>query len=202
MSESQTAAAVLIAEEDQLRAKWHRTLAALLAASPEVDELAALGAMTGDETEYGQAVTALAAAARATDASRAEREYAALFIGMTGGELTPYASFYLTGFLHEKPLARLRADLREIGVQRRDGVSEPEDHIAMLLETMAGLIVGDYGAPASLEDQRRFFEKHIQPWAPKFFADLEAAPSASLYMPIGALGRLFMAIETEGFGMA
>ncbi|MEM6491415.1 MAG: molecular chaperone TorD family protein, partial [Pseudomonadota bacterium] len=119
-----------------------------------------------------------------------------------GGELTPYASFYLTGFLHEKPLARLRADLREIGVQRSEGVSEPEDHIAMLLETMAGLIVGDYGDPASLEDQKRFFEKHIQTWAPKFFADLEAAPSASLYMPIGALGRLFMAIETEGFGMA
>lgn len=202
MSESQTAAAIEIAEEDALRAKWHRTLATLLARAPTDAQLSALGAMAGDETEYGRAVTALAAAARATDGAKADREYAALFIGVTSGELTPYGSFYLTGFLHEKPLARLRADLRALGVERDEDVPEPEDHIAMLLETMAGLISGAYGEPADLDAQKRFFDAHLKPWAPKFFADLEAAPSASLYMPIGALGRLFMAIEIEGFGMA
>ena len=202
MSESQTAEAIDIAEEDLLRAKWHRTLAALLARAPDSGQLAALGAMAGDDTDYGQAVTALAAAARAADAAAASREYDALFIGVTSGELTPYGSFYLTGFLHEKPLARLRSDLRALGVERSDDVPEPEDHIAMLLETMAGLISGAYGAPADLDAQKRFFDAHIKPWAPKFFTDLEAAPSASLYMPIGALGRLFMEIEIEGFGMA
>lgn len=202
MSESQTAAAVEIAEEDILRAKWHGTLAALLARAPDDEQLAALGAMTGDDTEYGRAVTALSAVARATNAAAAAREYDALFIGVTSGELTPYGSFYLTGFLHEKPLARLRADLRAFGVERSDDVSEPEDHIAMLLETMSGLITGVYGAPADLGAQKRFFDGHIKPWAPKFFTDLEAAPSASLYMPLGALGRLFIDIEIEGFGMA
>lgn len=202
MSTSQTPATVVVAEEDALRAKWHRTLAALLARAPDADRLAALGQMTGDDTEYGQAISALAAAARGADVAAARREYDALFIGVTSGELTPYGSYYMTGFLHEKPLARLRADLRAFGVERSADVSEPEDHIAMVLETMAGIIAGDYGEPASLDEQKRFFETHLQPWAPQFFADLEAAQSASLYMPVGALGRLFMAIEIEGFGMA
>ena len=47
----------------------------------------------------------------ATNAERVEREYFDLFIGLGRGELLPYGSYYLTGFLHERPLARLREDL-------------------------------------------------------------------------------------------
>ena len=188
-------------EEDALRAKWYSAIAALLARAPSAELLAELGRMEGDDTPFGQAVGALAAAARGSDATAAGREYDALFIGMTQGELTPYASYYLTGFLHEKPLARLRQDLAKLGVAKDESVVEPEDHIAMLLETMAGLITGAYGDALSIDDQRAFFDAHIGSWAPKFFSDLEAAEYAVLYMPVGALGRLLVAIEKDGFAM-
>jgi TorA maturation chaperone TorD len=67
---------------------------------------------------------------------------------------------------------------------------------------MAGLITGAFDEPASLETQREFFSRHIAPWAPRFFEDLQAAKAAVLYMPVGRIGRIFMAIEAEAFGMA
>ena len=112
----------------------------------------------------------------------------------------PYASFYLTGFLNERPLAALRTDLAALGVRRADANRDPEDHIAALCEAMAGLIEGDYG-PADLDTQRRFFDRHLAPWAPRFFADLERARASRLYVPIGTLGRLFMDIEATAFAM-
>ena len=84
---------------------------------------------------------------------------------------------------------------------RADTVKEPEDHIAALCEMMAGLITGAFGAPVDLAGQRRFFDSHLEPWAPLFFEDLEKARSARLYAPIGTLGRLFMAIEKTAFMM-
>ena len=132
----------------------------------------------------------------------AEREYSALFIGLARGELLPYASYYLTGFLQEKPLAELRGDLAALGIERADDVPEPEDHIATVCETMAGLIAGAFGKPASLQEQQRFFARHVGVWAPRFFEDLQGAKAAVLYMPVGRIGRVFMTIEAEAFGMA
>src|SRR3546814_14918156 len=92
-------------------------------------------------------------------------------------------------------MARLR-------IARTDDVKEPEDHIAALCEMMAGLITGSFGAPADLAEQRHFFDTHIGCWAPRFFEDLQAAQSAVLYMPVGTIGRLFLAVEAEAFDMA
>jgi TorA maturation chaperone TorD len=114
----------------------------------------------------------------------------------------PFASFYLTGFLHEKPLAKLRGAMAELGIAARDDVFEPEDHIAALAEMMAGLITGAFGAPADLPTQQRFFEDHIAGWAGRFFEDLEKAPSADFYKPVGALGRALVGIETQAYAMA
>ena len=114
----------------------------------------------------------------------------------------PYASFYLTGFLNEKPLAALRQDMVARGLERAANVFEPEDNIASLMEMMAGLIRGRFGAPASLADQKTFFGRHVGPWAGHFFADLEAARSSVLYASVGAVGRVFMEIEAEGFRMS
>lgn len=199
---SMAAQAQPISEEDQLRAGWYALLAQLLSREPSAEVLQMLHDLKGDDTELGQGIAALAAAARATTVEAARREYFDLFIGVGQGELVPYGSYYLTGFLHEKPLARLRDDMARLRIARADDVKEPEDHIAALCEMMAGLITGSFGAPADLAEQRRFFDTHIGCWAPRFFEDLQAAQSAVLYMPVGTIGRLFMAIEVQAFDMA
>lgn len=173
----------------------------MLARAPSAALLAQLVAIEGDASPLGRDFAALAAAARATSPAAAEDEYNALFIGLTQGELTPYASYYLTGFLHEKPLARLRDDMMRLGIRAADDVAEPEDHIGALCEMMAGLIEGRFGTPAALDEQRRFFERHLAPWARRFFDDLAAAKSARLYMPVGAIGRGLIDIEAEAFAM-
>jgi TorA maturation chaperone TorD len=122
-----------------------------------------------------------------------------LFIGLARGELLPYASYYMTGFLNEKPLALLRADMAAQGISRAPNVYEPEDNIASLLEMMAGMIEGRFGAPASLEVQQTFFNRHIAPWAGHFFTDLEGAKGSVFYAPLGVVGKIFMTIEREAF---
>jgi len=191
-----------IADEERLRADVYGLLAAILRAPASKALLDRLAALQGDDSEIGRALDALAAAAKRISVERAEREYHELFIGLGRGEVAPFGSFYLTGFLYEKPLAKLRQDMTEIGVARIETNKEPEDHIAALCEMMAGMILGAFGEPATLATQRRFFDEHIGSWAAKFFADLEKAPSAALYMPAGTLGRLFMIIESEAFQMA
>jgi TorA maturation chaperone TorD len=120
-----------------------------------------------------------------------------LFIGLGRGEVVPYGSWYATGFLMERPLAELRDDLREIGVERQPGVHEPEDHAGALCDTMALLISGD--PPAPLEAQQRFYARHLEPWLPRFFADLQRAASARFYRAVGRLGGHFVAVETQAF---
>ena len=137
---------------------------------------------------------------RAADVTKVEREYFNLFIGLGRGELLPYASYYLTGFLNERPLARLRDDLAAIGVERVEGNYEPEDHAATLCEIMAG-IRRRHASPAPEGAERRLFEKHMAPWIGRFFADLERAEAADFYRHVGALGRVFIEIETEAFAL-
>jgi TorA maturation chaperone TorD len=155
--------------------------------------------LAGNETDLGQAVEALASMARRTRPATIEREFNSLFIGLGRGELLPYASFYLTGFLNEKPLAILRRDMTEYGLSRAPNVYEPEDNIASLMEMMGAMIAGRFGPPASLERQRTFFNKHLAPWAGHFFADLERAKTAEFYVPVGTIGRAFIQIEVEAF---
>ncbi|MBK45776.1 MAG: molecular chaperone TorD [Roseovarius sp.] len=199
--EQQTAAPV-IAEEDRLRADLYDFLGAILARPADAELLRHCAALTGDESGLGQAIQALARVAAVSSPRAVESEFTALFIGLGRRELLPYASYYLTGFLNEKPLASLRRDMAARGMRRADNVYEPEDNIASLMEMMAGLIRGRFGAPASLADQKTFFGRHVGPWAGHFFADLEAARSSVLYASVGAVGRVFMEIEAEGFRMS
>jgi TorA maturation chaperone TorD len=111
----------------------------------------------------------------------------------------PYASYYLTGFLNERPLARLRDDLIALGIERVDGNHEPEDNAAMLCEIMAGVVGGRFPATAGTDQQ--MFETHVAPWLGRFFRDLENAAAADFYRHVGAIGRLFMDIETEAFAL-
>lgn len=190
-----------MSEEDRLRSHVYQFLATYLISRPDSDSLAAARSLTGDDTEFGRAFCALARMAEKISPSEAASEYDALFIGLGRGELLPYGSYYLTGFLNEKPLAKLRNDMRALGIARQDGVSEPEDHIGSLMEMMAGLITGRYGDPAGLDEQRAFFKSHIEPWAGHFFKDLEAAKLSRFYQPVGKIGRLFIEIERGAFAM-
>lgn len=190
-----------IGAEEFLRADLYGLLATLLATAPSADTLARAATLSGDGSDLGRAITALAAISSRTTEGAAEREYNALFIGLSRGELLPYASYYLTGFLNEKPLAVLRGHLAALGVEKAEGVFEPEDHMATLCATMSGLIRGDFGAPLALSEQNAFFNTHLAPWAGHFFSDLEAAKNAVLYAPVGSIGRAFMDIEIDAFRM-
>lgn len=194
-------AASLVDRETEIgRARGYALLAALLARPADAALLGRLGALGADGTRLGEALAALGAAARESRAEAVEREFHDLFIGLGRGELLPYASYYLTGFLHERPLAKVRADLAALGVERAEGVAEPEDHIATLCEVMAGLIEGSLGDGSPGQD-RRFFERHLRPWAERFFTDLEQAKAGHFYRAVGRLGREFIAIETEAFAL-
>jgi len=185
---------------DAARAQEYRLLATLLSAAPSEWLLDQLTRLSGDATPLGRAHAALAAAAAESDAAKVEREYFDLFVGLGRGEVLPYASYYLTGFLNERPLSRLRADLAALGIERVANNSEPEDHAAILCEIMAGFAGGRF--EASSDVQRAFFEKHVAPWMGRLFADIERAESATFYRAVGAFGRAFIEIETEAFTFA
>jgi TorA maturation chaperone TorD len=179
-----------------LRAQEYLLLATLLRAPIAPELLTRLTSISGDVSPLGMAHIALAEAARVTDAARVGREFFHLFVGVGRGELLPYASFYLTGFLNERPLARVREDLTKLGLERAEGNFDPEDHISTLLETMAVLAeAGD------LEAEAEFFARHLKPWAERFFADLRTAPSADFYRAVAVVGLTFMSIEQMAFGI-
>lgn len=184
---------------DLARSREYALLSALLARAPDADLLARLARLGGDASPLGLAHVSLGEAASNAETTAVEREYFNLFIGLGRGELLPYASYYLTGFLNERPLARLRDDLAVLGVERVEGNYEPEDHAATLCEIMAGLAGGTFPAPEGAE--RRLFEKHMAPWIGRFFADLERAEAANVYRHVGTVGRVFVEIEAEAFAL-
>jgi TorA maturation chaperone TorD len=160
-------------EIDAARAQEYALLATLLSRAPDKTLLSRIARLPGDTSPLGAAHAAVAEAARNADAANVEREYFALFVGLGRAELLPYGSYYLSGFLHDRPLARLRV--------------------------MAGLVGGRF--PAAPGSDRLLFEKHLAPWIGRFFADVERAKSAEFYRAVGALGRVFIDIETEAFAM-
>ena len=186
-------------EVDAARAQEYGLLSVLLARAPDQRLLERLAGLRSDASPLGLAHTTLADAASRTNAERVEREYFDLFIGLGRGELLPYGSYYLTGFLHERPLARLREHLARLGIERAAGRAEPEDHAGILCEVMAGLAGRRF--PASPGAARELFEQHLAPWIGRFFSDLEQAEAADFYRRIGTLGRVFIGIETEAFAL-
>jgi TorA maturation chaperone TorD len=198
-------AARLIAppDEDLVRGNVYALLGNLLAGPPDAATLQVLRGISPaieDSSLLAACWQMLAVAASRADLESLRQEYDTLFIGIGRGELVPYGSWYLTGFLMEQPLAQLRGDLREFGIERRPGVHEPEDHAAALCDTMALLITSD--EPAPLDRQYGFFARHLEPWIPRFFRDLQQAESARFYRAVGQLGELFIRVEAQAFRAA
>lgn len=186
-------------EIDAARGREYMLLAALIRRAPNSDLLHRLSALRGDASPLGLAHAALGESAKTTSVEQVEREFFNLFIGIGRGELLPYGSYYLTGFLNERPLSRLRADLVRFGIARTEGEVEPEDHAALLCEIMAGLCDGSLNAPTSADSE--LFDRHLSPWIGHFFADLEQAHAAGFYRRVGTVGRVFIGIESEAFAM-
>ncbi len=191
----------VIDPEDRLRSDLYNFLGLILSKPADATLLNQTAELSGDDNALGQAIAALARVAKVTTSQAAEREFTTLFIGLGRGELLPFASYYLTGFLNEKPLAKLRSDMAAKHITRSPDVREPEDNIASLMEMMGGMIVGRFGEVTPLKDQQKFFDQHIGPWAEHFFTDLQATKSSVLYAAVGAVGCAFMEIEQEAFRM-
>lgn len=191
--------------QDAARADLYALLAQLFFAPPPPSLLAAIAgaadiAAGAPDTALGRAWRRLQVAAANADAGVLAREFEDLFIGVGSGEVMPYGSWHLTGFLMEEPLARLRDDLAQLGLSRLQSVSEPEDHIAALAETMRLLVAGGPGfAPAGYATQKGFFARHLQPWYPRFIGQLCGAPSARFYRVAGELAQAFLDTESACF---
>ena len=184
--------------EVQARADLYGLLAALLRAVPTPELVANLAALPVDDRadDFSRALLALRLAVREISLPEIDDEYHALFIGLGRGELVPYGSWYLTGFLMEAPLAELRRDLQALGFDRQEGVREPEDHVAALCEVMA-MLVGE--GDTDLDTQAAFFDRHLGSWADRFFRDMETAQAAVFYRAVGRLGQAFVELERQYF---
>jgi TorA maturation chaperone TorD len=187
---------------ENARADQYSLLSLCLSAAPSAALLEALAGVEGDDTPLGEALAGLAAAARATTPEDAGRDFFDLFIGVGRGELLPYASYYQTGFLNERPLAAVRADLGALGIERAEGLHEPEDGIAILCGAMADLARRGWRGSEAAPDQATFFRRHLGPWAGRFFDDLARARPAGFYPAVGRVGALFMAVEAEAFALS
>ena len=191
------------AEPDEVelaRSNEYALLASLLLRAPDAEALTRLSRLPDcGTTPLDLAHVALARAAGSASAEAVKREHFDLFVGVGRGEIVPYGSYYLTGFLNERPLARLREDMKRLGIERVQGHPDPEDHLGTLCEIMSGLAAGRFEASAG--EQGAFFARHLAPWAGRLFADLEGAASAGFYRAVAAVGRVFIEIETEGFAM-
>jgi len=188
--------AFLADEMQAARAGTWAFLAQVLRSAPDealLDTLRALRDIDTGEGPIAMGWELLRRAAGQTDERAVADEYFALFIGLGRGELVPFGSWYLTGFLMEKPLALLRRDLARLGIEREAGVAESEDHAAALAETMAILIRAGEDVP--LTEQRSFFKDHLSAWMPRFFQDMQSAERAGFYRSVGFFGEAVLTFE-------
>ncbi len=191
--------------EELARAELYGLLARLWLAPPDAELLLQFKTAITEAPDAGALLEApwqaLVGALRSTTLEDAAAEHEALFHGVGKPEVFAYASFYLSGFLNEKPLAALRHDLAALGLTRDANALETEDHVAYLLEVMRYLIAGDDVAVCNLEQQRRFFRGHLQPWIERLCDAVQAHPRAATWAAVAGFTREFVAVETQAFDM-
>lgn len=191
--------------EEIARAELYGLLARLWLAPPDAALLAQFQLAVTESPEPGSFLEApwqeLVAQMRASTPASAQQEFAALFQGVGKPEVFPYASFFLAGFVNEKPLARLREDLAALGLTRDAAQFETEDHVSYVLEVMRYLIAGEDATAANLAQQQRFFRAHVQPWIEPLYQAVDAQPAARLWRAVAAMTLAFVQIETQAFDL-
>lgn len=194
-----------IAPEDQARSDFYALLARLFADGPDAPLLAAIAGarrMDPEPTAIGEKWNRLIEASSVMDPEAARQEYTDLFIGVGKSEVNLHASFWLSGFMMERPLASLRSQLSELGIARRDEVAMLEDHLSALCETMRLLIAGDAErGPAALATQRAFFERYLAPWVFECCAAIAKSAIANYYVHVAEFARDFMVIDRDALAM-
>lgn len=192
-------------DEETARAELYGLLSQLYYAAPSPELLSALRVAVTEAPANGgflqEPWQQLVAASRALSDAAIAQEFDRLFGGVGKPEVFLYGSHYLSGFLNEKPLARLRTDLQQLGLARDEVMPETEDHVAYLLEVMRYLIAGDDVAVCNLTSQREFFSTHLQPWVLQLCDALAAQPQARFYAAVAHFTRAFVSVETQGFDM-
>jgi TorA maturation chaperone TorD len=192
-------------DEETARAELYGLLSQLYYAAPSAQLLSALRVAVTEAPAAGgflqEPWQQLVGASRESDDAAVAQEFDRLFGGVGKPEVYLYGSHYLSGFLNEKPLVRLRADLDRLGLARDEAMPETEDHIAYLCEVMRYLIAGDDMAVCNLTVQREFFSAHLQPWVGQLCDALSAHPGARFYAAVAQFTRAFASVETQGFDM-
>ena len=192
-------------DEEIARAEVYGLLAQLYQAPPAPELLANLRVAATEAPVPGafleEPFRQLVGAARACNDDAVADEFEALFGGVGKPEVWAYGSHYLSGFLNDKPLVRLRSDLAALGLGRDESRAETEDHIAYLCEVMRYLIAGDDVAVANLTQQQRFFAAHLQPWVERLCEAIAAQPRAEFYRAVALFTQAFMNVEAQGFDL-
>ena len=192
-------------DEEIARAEVYGLLAQLYQAPPAPELLANLRVAATEAPVAGafleEPFRQLVGAARACSDAAVADEFEALFGGVGKPEVWAYGSHYLSGFLNDKPLVRLRSDLAALGLGRDESRAETEDHIAYLCEVMRYLIAGDDVAVANLTQQQRFFAAHLQPWVERLCEAIAAQPKAEFYRAVALFTQAFMNVEAQGFDL-
>ncbi|MBA4261954.1 MAG: hypothetical protein C0443_08065 [Comamonadaceae bacterium] len=192
-------------DEETARAEVYGLLAALYYAPPSPELLAQLRVAVTEAPAAGgfleEPWRQFVGTVRGLSDEEVVNEYDALFGGIGKPEIYLYGSWYLSGFLNEKPLAALRGDLAALGLVRDQTMSETEDHFAGVCEVMRYLIAGDDAAVANLTQQQKFFSAHVQPWAAQMCEAIAAHPKARFYAALSGFTAAFISVETQGFDL-
>lgn len=189
-------------QEEAARADMYGLLASLFFRPPQSSILEAIASSASQaDSLLGDAWTSLADACKRMDEAQVHEEYDRLFVGVGKAEIMLYGSYYLSGFLMEKPLAELRTDLAEMGLERPPHIAETEDHVSSLFEIMRMLILSDDAMETGLTKQKQFYAKHIQPWIHELCDAIESHPAANFYKSVANLTRQFADIESQAFDM-
>jgi len=192
-------------DEETARAEIYGLLAQLYYAPPPPELLSALRVAVTEAPAQGAFLEepwrALVGLARELGDREIADEYDALFGGVGKPEVYLFGSHYQSGFLNEKPLARLRGTLAGLGLDRDEAMPETEDHVAYLCEVMRYLIAGDDAAVANLTRQQEFFSEHLQPWLGRLCDAISAHPKARFYAGLAEFTRAFANVESQGFDM-
>jgi TorA maturation chaperone TorD len=192
-------------DEETARAEIYGLLAQLFYSPPSPDTMSALRVAVTEAPAQGAFLEepwrqVVGVARQVTDREVAE-EYDALFGGVGKPEVYLFGSHYMSGFLNEKPLARLRETLAALGLGRDETMPETEDHIAYVCEVMRYLIAGDDPSVSNLTRQRDFFAAHLQPWVGTLCDAINAHPKARFYARLADFTRAFSSVEAQGFDM-
>jgi TorA maturation chaperone TorD len=188
--------------EEAARGDFYALLARLFLAPPDAAFLRNLASapLIEGRGALGDAWRALVEASSAMDMDAAAEEYEALFDGVGRARVSLYAGHYSGAAAIDHPRVRIQADLTALGLARHDSVTEPEDHFAGLFEAMRVLVAGGAGrSPATLAEQRRFFEAHVEPGGARFCAAVCSAAESNYYRTVGAFAAAFLALESESF---